>query len=82
MTNCVLILSFMQSYRSDSKTLHTLTLELLQEKTLCGIPGYKPVPLGWLKVCVGFITGLPKGSPKLVLWRSRELNLRPLVYKT
>ena len=46
----------------------------------CGFPGYKPVPPGWFKVCVGFITGTPKGSPKVVLWRSRESNLRPLVY--
>ena len=39
-------------------------------------------PPGWFKICVGFITGTPKGSPKVVLWRSRESNLRPLVYKT
>ena len=30
----------------------------------CGFPGYKPVPPGWFKICVGFITGTPKGSPK------------------
>ena len=49
----------------------------------CGFPGYKPVPPGWFKICVvGFITGTPKGSPKVCLWRSRESNLRPLVYKT
>ena len=47
----------------------------------CGFPGYKPVPPGWFKICVCFITGTPKGSPKVVLWRSRESNLRPLVYK-
>ena len=35
-------------------------------KTFCGFPGYKPVPLGWFKICVGFITGTPKGSPKVV----------------
>ena len=29
-----------------------------------------------------FKTGTPKGSPKVVLWRNREANMRPLVYKT
>ena len=33
----------------------------------CGFPGYKPVPPGWFKICVGFISGTPKGSPKVVL---------------
>ena len=31
----------------------------------CGFPGYKPVPPTWFKICVGFITGTPKGSPKV-----------------
>ena len=52
----------------------------LQGTFFC-FPGYKPVPPGWFKICVGFITRTPKGSPKVVLWRSRESNLRPLVYK-
>ena len=34
-------------------------------KLFCGFPGYKPVPPGWFKVCVGFIMGTPKGSPKV-----------------
>ena len=34
----------------------------------CGFPGYKPVPPGWFKICVGFITGTPKGSPKVVYY--------------
>ena len=34
--------------------------------SFCGFPGYKPVPPGWFKICVGFITGTPKGSPKVV----------------
>ena len=51
------------------------------KKLFCGFPGYKPVLQGWFKICVCFITGTPKGSPKVVLWRSRESNLRPLVYK-
>ena len=46
-----------------------------------GFPGYKPVLPGWFKICVGLLTGTPTGSPKVVLWRSRESNLRPLVYK-
>ena len=29
-----------------------------------------------------FITGAPEGSLKLVSWRRRESNRRPLVYKT
>ena len=32
-------------------------------------------------MCVYYMMGAPKGSPKVVLWRSRESNLRPLVYK-
>ena len=28
--------------------------------------GYKPVPPVWFRICVGFITGTPKGSPKVV----------------
>ena len=33
-------------------------------------------------MCVYYMTGAPEGSPKVVLRRSRESNLRPLVYKT
>ena len=29
-----------------------------------------------------YMMGAPEGSPKVVLWRSRESNLQPLVYKT
>ena len=53
----------------------------LSPTPFCSFPGYKPVPPGWFKICVGFIRGTPKGSPKVALWRSRESNLRPLVYK-
>ena len=28
-------------------------------------------------MCVYYMTGVPEGSPKVVLWRSRESNLRP-----
>ena len=35
-----------------------------------------------LDMCVSFMSGTSKGSLKVVLWRSREANLRPLVYKT
>ena len=51
------------------------------KKTFCGFPGFKPVRPGWFKICGSFITGTPQGLPKVVLWRSRESNLRPLVYK-
>ena len=57
------------------------TMGASQRFLFCGFTGYKPVPPGWFKICVGFITGTPKGSPKVVLWRSRESNLQPLVYK-
>ena len=30
--------------------------------TFCGFPGNKPVPPGWFKICVGFISGTPDGS--------------------
>ena len=33
-------------------------------------------------MCVYYMKGAPEGSPKVVLWRSRESNLQPLVYKT
>ena len=34
----------------------------LKKKTFCGFRGYKPVPPGWFKICVGFISGTPEGS--------------------
>ena len=37
---------------------------------------------GGFMICVFIIwRELPKAQPKVVLWRSRESNLRPLVYK-
>ena len=47
----------------------------------CGFPGYKPVPPRWFKIVCWFYVGNTQGSPKVVLWRNRESNLRPLVYK-
>ena len=38
----------------------------LSPTPFCGFPGYKPVPPGWFKIYVGFITGTPKGSSKVV----------------
>ena len=35
-------------------------------KLFCGFPGYKSVQPEWFKICVGFITGTPKGSPIVV----------------
>ena len=46
-------------------------------KTFCGFPGYKPVLPGRFKICVGFITRTPKGSLKVVLWRSWESTCDP-----
>ena len=43
--------------------------------TFCGFPGYKPVPPSWFKICVGFITGTPKGSPKVVFME--KLGIQP-----
>ena len=55
--------------------------------------GLAPTPFWWFSwvvtsfarlvydLCVDFMTGTPKGSPKAVLWRSWEPNLRPLMYK-
>ena len=45
-----------------------------KQKTFCDFPGYKPVQLV-CELCVGFMRGTPKGSPKMVLWRSHESNL-------
>ena len=42
------------------------TTGVFPSKTFCGFPGCKPVLPGWFKICVGFITGTPKGSPKVV----------------
>ena len=42
-------------------------LSALGSLTFCGFPGYKPVLPDWFKICVGFITGTPKVSPKVVL---------------
>ena len=54
----------------------------------CGFPWVETSTAGRVyDLCVYYMTGAPKGSPKvvlcgfMVLWRSRESNLRPLVYK-
>ena len=53
------------------------------KKTFCGFSmGSNQYWAGRVyDMCVYYMTGAPKGSPKVVLWRSRESNLRPLVYK-
>ena len=58
------------------------------KKTFCGFPWVETSTAGRVyDLCVYYITGAPEGSPKvvlcgfMVLWRSRESNLRPLVYK-
>ena len=57
-------------------------------KTFCGCPWVETSTAGRVyDLCVYYMTGAPEGSPKvvlcgfMVLWRSRESNLRPLVYK-
>ena len=57
-------------------------------KTFCGFPWVETSTAGRVyDLCVYYMTGAPEGSPKvvlcgfMVLWRSRESNLRPLVYK-
>ena len=58
------------------------SLNIAALKIFCGFPGYTPVPPGWFMIVCWFsMSGIPKGSPKVFLWRSRESNLRPLVYK-
>ena len=53
-----------------------------KKKTFCGFSmGSNQYWAGRVYVCVYYMTGAPKGSPKVVLWRSRESNLGPLVYK-
>ena len=56
----------------------------------CGFPWVETSTAGRVyDLCVYYMTGAPEGSPKvvlcgfffMVLWRSRESNLRPLVYK-
>ena len=57
--------------------------------TFCGFPWVETSTAGRVyDLCVYYMTGAPEGSPKVVLcgfmfflWRSRESNLRPLVYK-
>ena len=57
-------------------------------QTFCGFPWVVTSTAGRVyDLCVYYMTGAPEGSPKvvlcgfMVLWRSRESNLRPLVYK-
>ena len=47
------------------------------KESFCGFPGNKPVLPGWFKICVCFITGTPKGSPKVVLLRRRNRTCDP-----
>ena len=61
---------------------------LFSGKTFCGFPWVETSTAGRVyDLCVYCVTGAPEGSPKvvlcgfMVLWRSRESNLRPLVYK-
>ena len=59
--------------------------------TFCGFPWVETSTAGRVyDLCVYYMMGAPEGSPKvvlcgffflMVLWRSRESNLRPLVYK-
>ena len=64
------------------------TLSSKKKKTFCGFPWVETSTAGRVyDLCVYYMTGAPEGSPKvvlcgfMVLWRSRESNLRPLVYK-
>ena len=53
----------------------------LSPTPFCGFPGFNQFCWVGLRFVLVFITGTPKGSPKVVLWRSRESNLQALVYK-
>ena len=48
----------------EKPEIEPATPGLQDKKLFCGFSEYKPVPLGWFKICVDFITGIPKGSPK------------------
>ena len=53
------------------------------KKTFCGFSmGRNQYWAGRVyDLCVHYMTGTSKAQPKVVLWRSQESNLRPLVYK-
>ena len=57
---------FMEKPGIEPATPDLQGIALIHYTTFCGFPGYKPVPPGWFKICVGFIMGTPKGSPKVV----------------
>ena len=53
-----------------------------KKTTFCGFPWVVTSTAGRVyDLCAYYMTGAPEGSPKVVLWSSRESNLRPLVYK-
>ena len=58
-------------------------LLVYKAKTFCGFStGRNQYWAGRVyDLCVYYMTGTPEGSTEGGLWRSRELNLRPLVYK-
>ena len=68
--------------------IHYTTGASRVKKTFCGFPWVETSTAGRVyDLCVYYMTGAPEGSPKvvlcgfMVLWRSRESNLPPLVYK-
>ena len=52
-----------------------------KKKLFVAVLGKNQFRLVGLRFVCWFYAGTPKGSPKVILWRSRESNLRPLVYK-
>ena len=65
-------------WRSRESNLRPLVYKANFFVAFLGINQFRWVGLRFVLV---FITRTPKGSPKVVLWRSRESNLQPLVYK-
>ena len=68
---------------SCQKLLVLLEINLEKNGPFCGFPWVETsTGPGGFMICVFIIwRELPKAQPKVVLWRSRESNLRPLVYK-
>ena len=84
---------FMEKPGIEPATLHHggfLNYMGQKKQTFCGFPWVETSTAGRVyDLCVYYMTGAPEGSWKVVLcgffffilWRSRESNLRPLVYK-
>ena len=69
------------THKGHNKWFYGEVLESNQKTFFLGI---NQLRRAGLRIVCCFVSGTPKGSPKvlMVLWSSRELNLCSLVYKT